>query len=220
MAFTYGKTLIKVALADDHTMLRESLSRVINEWEQAKVVIQASNGKELIQQLDFADMPDIALIDLNMPVMNGYDTIRHLKSKYQKLNIIVLSMHEGEEMIWHLIQLGVQGYIHKSADSSQLRKALHDIMYTGYHFADRSAARLLSRSIFNDNNGIKNSLSEKQLSFLREVITEKTYKEIARDMRIPLRQVEYLRNSMFEQFNVQSRTSLAVQILKKGLAGY
>lgn len=184
MSYIHGKTLIKIAVAEDHTMLREAMCTMIDTWEDCKVILQADNGKELIEQMEPKNLPDLVLVDLAMPEMNGYDTIITLKKIYPALKFMVVSMYQSEEAILHLIKLGAQGFFNKSGDSNKLRKAVYEMMSTGYYFADHAASRMMKKGMETGNLTLKNDLSTEELTFLKYIITDKPYKEIADDMDV------------------------------------
>lgn len=217
MTYIHGKTLIKIAVADDHIMLRETLCKSIDTWENCKVIMQADNGKHFIAKLDSKNLPDLALIDLEMPEMNGYETIKTVKKIYPDIKFMVLSMYQSEEAIIHLIHVGAQGFFNKGDLTVHFKNSVYEMMRTGYYFADHAAARLMKQAMETGKLTLKNDLSDEELTFLKNIITEKTYQEIADIMGIPLRHAEYLRNKMFEQFDVQNRVGLSTRVMKKGL---
>ena len=94
MSYIHGKTLIKIAVADDHTMLREALSRLINTWDNCKVIVEAESGQKLIDRIDSKNLPDLIVVDLGMPGMNGYETIAALKKLYPSLKFLVISIYQ------------------------------------------------------------------------------------------------------------------------------
>lgn len=212
--------LVKIAMADDHNLFRESLCTIINSWENCKVILQAANGKQLIESLNTKNLPDLALIDLNMPVMNGYDTLKAIKEKYPAIKLMVISTYNSEEMIWQVIKCGAEGFISKDDDPSRLKKGVVEMMQTGYFFSDHSASKMVRKFMQNGKITLANSLTKKDIDFLKYLCPEKTYKEIALVMNLEERQVEYLRVSLFEKFGAKSRTGLAVKAIEKGLAIY
>ena len=217
MTYIHGKSLIKIALADDHTLFRESLCSLINDWENCKVILQAVNGKQLIEQINPKNLPDLVLTDLCMPEMNGYETIKAIKQSYPEIKFLIISMYDCEETIMRTLKSGAQGFISKTAETKQLKKAIFEMMRSGYYFTNHAAARLVKQAMQNEDYKLRNDLCDKELAFLKHIITEMTYSQIADDMAIPPRQVEYLRKLMFERFDVQSRTGLAIQSIEKGL---
>ncbi len=216
MEYIHGKSLIKIAVADDLAMLRESMCQIIDTWENCKVILQADNGKQFMSLLDPKNLPDLALVDLRMPEINGYELIKLLTQKYPEIKIMVLTVFIGEEAIYRAFQAGAHGFMDKSEDGNKLKKGIYEMMRTGHYYSDQSAARMVKQSLATGKKNKKN-LNEEEIVFLKNIITEKTYKEIADDMGIPVRHAEYLRNNMFERFDVQSRIGLAVLAIEKGL---
>lgn len=215
-----GKSLVKVAMAEDHVLVRETLAGFINSFDHFKVILQADDGKSFLEQLDLNNLPDLALIDLSMPGMNGYDTIATAKKLYPSIKIMVISTFNSEEAILRSIKMGAEGFYTKRDGCDNLKKALHEMMTLGYYFTDRIAINVVREMMKTGKLTIKNDFTDEELLFLKYVVTEKTYKEIALEMEIPLRHAEYLRNLLFERFGVLSRTGLAILALEKGLASY
>lgn len=217
MTHNHGGSLIHIAIADDHATYLQAISKFINEWDDCKVILQAQHGKELLDKLNPKNLPDIVITDLRMPQMNGYETIRQLKNKYPETKIIVLSMYEGKETMLLLLKAGAHGFINKEAEISEIKKAIHEVLYKGYYFADQSIARMFKQIMDTGNiSGIK-ALNESELSYLKFLCMGKPDKEIAGDMSIPERKAEQLRCSMFDRFSVQSRTALAIHCIEKGV---
>lgn len=217
MSYIHGKTLIKIAVADDHALLRQTLCSLINTWDNCKVISEASTGKDLIDKIDPKNLPDLIIIDLGMPKLNGFDTIKILKKLHPSLKFMAISIYQGEETIIRLLKAGGTGFLHKSEDASKFRKAIYEMMHSGYYFSDQAACKLVRQLLHNKDFTIKNDLSDEEINFLKKIITEKTYLQIADEMNIPARRIEYLRKTLFEHFDVKSRTGLAVQAVEKGL---
>jgi two-component system invasion response regulator UvrY len=208
-----GRALIKIALAEDHVMFREALCREIDTWENCQVILQASNGKALLDGLNPSILPDLVLVDLRMPIMNGYETIAALKQNFPEIRILVLSMYTSEEAAYRIMNLGANGFINKLEGVNKIRTTIEETICPAplrihtaisIHYERRQALR--------------NKLSPEELQFLRCICSEKTYKAIAAEMGISGRHVEYLRYTLFERFKVQSRTGLAITAIEKGLA--
>jgi len=217
MSYIHGKTIIKIAVADAGILLREALCQVINTWDNCKVIWQADNGKDFLELLDPNNLPDLVLMDLEMPEMNGFDTIKAAKKNYPEIKFMLVSRHQNEEIIIHLIHVGANGYFNKSGHPTELKKAFNEMMRTGYFFADHAAARLMKQSMESDRFALKKDLTDEEFVFLKHIITQKTYPKIARDMGISLRHAEYIRKKMFDHFDVQNRIGLATLVIKKGL---
>jgi len=217
MSTNNNNQLIKIAFADDHILYREALSKLIDSWENCKVIYQACNGRMLMEMLNPKNLPDILLTDLAMPEMNGYETIKAVKEKFPAIKIITISVFNSDEMIWKIIKCGAQGFVSKSDDPINLKRAVLQMMHTGYYFSDRTATNFIKQTTTEGTYTLKHQFTDQEIEFLRFCCTNKTYKEIAKDMDISDRQVEYLRNNLFERFNAASRTDLALNAIKKGL---
>lgn len=210
--------IIKIAIAEDHTMFREELCRRMNEWENCKVILEAENGLQFLNKLNPKNLPHVALVDLRMPVMNGYQTMEMLQKKFPEIKCMVLSeIEENEEAMMLVLKAGGKGFLNKSADIGLIKRAIHELIQMGYYFSNKSVARMAKQLIETGMVELKNILSDKELMFLQNLSTEKTYKQIADDMNISVRKVEYLRVKMFERFTIKSRTALAIQSKEKGL---
>jgi two-component system, NarL family, invasion response regulator UvrY len=217
MPTLYHNSLVKIAVADDHSMFRESLCALIDTWENCKVIIQATNGKQLLDSLVSPNLPDLALIDLAMPEMNGYETVAAIREIFPDIKLLAMSYFNSEEMIWRLIKCGAQGFVNKQDNIIRLKKAIGEIIYTGYFFSDHIASKMLKKAAQTGVLSIRNNLSDREITFLKYVCTEKTYKEIAHEMGLAERQTEYLRNILFERFGVTTRVGLAMLAREKGL---
>jgi two-component system, NarL family, invasion response regulator UvrY len=213
MPYIHGKSIIRIAIAEDHQMFRELVSAHIDTFENCKVVIQAADGAELIEKIESKDNTDLVLLDVSMHPMNGYDTATILHQKFPDIKILFCSIYDHEMAICRMVACGGNGFVHKGASTSDLKKAIYDVMRNKHYFSQ------LNGKIFSQTNGRKARLhcSDKELKFLQLIRTEKTYKQIASDLGLTLRQVDYLRESLFARFNVHSRTGLAFSARYSGI---
>jgi len=204
--------LIKIALADDHALLNDALAKIIGGFDGYTVVLQAANGKDLIEQLQEDNLPDLVILDINMPVMDGYETARWLNEHYPDIYVLVLTMIDSDLSTVLLIRYGVRGVLKKKMRASELRQAITDTMETGYNFPNKRLVALLqpvSDKILLANNIL---LSENEILFLKL-----TYKEIAFEMGLSPRTVENYRDVLFDKLNIRSRTGLVRYAIKNGL---
>ena len=123
---------IKVAIADDHKIFRKGLIVSLRHYSQFKFVLEAENGQELLDGLDEAK-PDVILMDLRMPVKDGIETTKYISEKYPDIRIVVLTMHEDEKFVLHLMENGANGYLLKSTDPVEIKKAITEVMEKGYY---------------------------------------------------------------------------------------
>lgn len=209
MSYIHGKSIITIAIAEDHEMLRELLSSHIDTFENCKVIIQTSNGKELIEKIETKSNTDLVLLDISMPVMNGYDTAVILRKKFPDIKILFCSIYNSELAVCRMIACGGNGFVHKGTSTTELKRALYDVMKNGYSFPP-----LNNHRFYVHRNGLKYPngrlhFSNKELNFLQLICTEKTYKNIASELGLSPRQVDYLREALFARFDVHSRVGLA-----------
>jgi DNA-binding NarL/FixJ family response regulator len=214
---------IKVALIDDHGLLRSALAALINSFHECQVIIEAGNGKEFIAELRSGSLPDVVLLDLNMPEMDGLETALYLQAHYPGINILMLTMYDSELVLIRLLQAGVRGFLKKDTHPEELRFALNSVVQSGYYYSHNSTGKLVN--LFRKQNDghfpfiEKNMLTQAEIEFLRMASTELTYKEIAQKIGLNPRAVDNLRDSLFNKLNVKSRVGLAMYAIRHGLVG-
>jgi DNA-binding NarL/FixJ family response regulator len=209
-----------IAVVDDHLMVRKGLISLINLFPDYRVLLDAGNGKELIGKLKPSALPDIVLLDINMPEMDGYATAKWLRVNYPSVKILTLSMLDNETAIIKMIQNGARGYILKDAETDELRLALKEVMEKGYYYNELVSRKLIQsiNTIVGEqsNAGLYN-ISDRELQFLKLACTEKTYKEIAAEMFLSERTIDGYRASLFKKLNITTRVGLAMYAVRNGL---
>jgi two-component system, NarL family, invasion response regulator UvrY len=213
-----------VALVDDHTLLRKGLSNLLTEAGHT-VLIEADNGKIFIEKLQSQkDFPEVVLLDINMPLMDGYDTAAWIKNNHPDIKILALSMYDDEPAIIRMLKSGARGYILKDAEPSELKLAIDNLVQKGYHHSDMVTARLIhSLNHFDDpQHSIKNTLglNEREIEFLKLASSELTYKEIAEKMFLSPRTIDGYRDALFEKLNIKSRVGLVLFAIKNGIVQF
>jgi two-component system, NarL family, invasion response regulator UvrY len=214
---------IKVALADDHILLRSALASLIDSFGDCRVIHQSNNGKELMDWFQNGLIPDVAILDLNMPEMNGYEAARLIQQKFPTVNVLMLTMYDSELSLIRLLQAGVKGFLKKDIHPSELKFAIHSVMNAGYYYSNHTAGRLanLFRSIDDKKNFLQNMmLSEQEVQFLKLACSELTYKEVAQKMALNPRSVDNLRDQLFVKLDVKSRVGLAMVAIKNGIVTF
>lgn len=208
-------------MVDDHHLLRNGLARLVDSFEGFEVIFEASNGKDFIEQLKLNPVPDIVLLDINMPAMNGYETADWIKKNLPETRILVLSMLESDMTIIRMLNLGARGFIVKDSHPEQFRKALIQIRDLGYCMNENLSGRLAYRNINQEPEPaptvILPRLSEKELEFLRLSCSEMTYREIAHEMGIGHRTVDSHRDSLFQKLGVSTRVGLVLFAIRNGI---
>lgn len=204
---------IKVGLVDDHQLFLKSLSLMLETLNDFEVVVEALNGQDLQQKLAAKGvLPDLMLIDVNMPVMDGIKTTMWLQETYPAVKPIALSMNDKDGAIIKMFKAGCCAYLLKDVHPTVLEKALHEVYTKGYYNADAvqfNPGRLLSRM---EKEVV---LSPKEAQFLPLACSEMTYKQIAAEMNVTERTVDGYRESLFQKFGVQSRVGLCLEALRK-----
>lgn len=210
-----------IAIVDDHTMFRKGLISLINLFSNYKVLFDASNGKDFIKQLRPHRVPDILLLDIAMPEMDGYQTAHWVKINYPNIKILALSTMDSEIAIIKMIKKGAKGYVLKDAEPKELKKAFDDVLKKGFYYNDLVSAKIIKsvNLIVNDSigPGIAKKLSEKELTFLQLACSEKTYIEIAKEMFVSDRTVDGYREAVFRKLNVTTRVGLVISAIKNEL---
>lgn len=209
-----------IALVDDHSLLRGTLALLINSFEGYSVLFEADNGKEFIQKLQIYGNPDLVLLDVTMPEMDGFETAEWIKNNIPATRILVLSMMDKENAIIRMVKLGARGYLLKDSKPAILRKAFDEIRNNGFFMNELVSNKMLHYVTGGDQN--KNSeeilhLTDKELAFVKLACSEMTYKEIADIMKLSQRTVEGYRDDLFKKLNVASRVGLVLFAIKHGI---
>ena len=210
-----------VVLVDDHVLLRNGLAGLIRSFGQYEVLFEAGGGKDLIRQLKNHRRPDVILLDINMPEMDGYETACWLKRHNPEIKVLALSMYDTDSAIVRMLKNGAKGYILKDIDPGELRLALESIIEKGYYYSDLVTGKLIHTVSHMDEPEHRvhhlMSLNERELEFMKLVCTEWTYKEIADRMYLSPRTIDGYRDALFEKLNVKTRVGLAMYAVRNGI---
>lgn len=211
----------KIALADDHTLLRNGLANLLRDLEY-EVVFEADNGIELVEKIQAGAVPDVVLMDINMPKMDGYDTTQWIKKNHPEIKVLALSMYDDENAIIRMLKCGARGYILKDSDPAELKLALQALVTKGFYHSELVTGKLIHTINHLDepeHSSVKNllGLNEREIEFLKLVCTEMTYKEIAEQMCLSPRTIDGYRDTLFEKLNLKSRVGLVVFAIKNGI---
>lgn len=206
--------IIQIALVDDHRLFRSGIVSLINNLGGFNVLFEASNGDELSKKITSQFKPDIILLDINMPVVDGVETAQWLRKTHPEIRVIVLSMFDDAEKVLSMLKLGVKGYLLKDAEPADFRLALQKVS-NGEVYYPEFVTKLLVDSINHPVEGDK--LNNRELEFLKLAATELTYKEIADQMSISVRTVDGYRDQLFEKLRVKSRIGLVLYAIKNNM---
>lgn len=216
-----SKNTSSIALVDDHSLLRNGLAALINSFEGYSVLFEADNGKDFIKQLQTHGTPDIILLDITMPEMNGFETAAWIKENAPSIKILVLSMMDNDEVVISMLKAGARGYILKDSKPALFKQALDHIRDSGFFMNELVSNKMLNYVTHEEKKGnevsLVSELSEKEIAFLKYACTEMTYKDIASNMQVSPRTVDGYREDLFRKLNVQSRVGLVVFAIKHGI---
>jgi DNA-binding NarL/FixJ family response regulator len=209
---------ISIVLVDDHVLLRNGLADLLKSNGFA-VQFQSSNGKEFINNLISTQLPDIVLMDINMPIMDGFETTEWLSKNYPDIKVIALSMYDAEINIIKMIRCGARGYILKYAESNELILAINTIAQSGFYYSDLVNEKLVSsiNEVKYPNFKKEVELSDKEIAFLQYCCTEMNYKEIADILHLSPKTIDRYREILFAKLEIHSRTGLAMYAVRTGL---
>jgi DNA-binding NarL/FixJ family response regulator len=210
---------IKLALADDHNLFRKGVEELIEDFENMEVVASVANGRELIDKLSAAkELPDVCLLDINMPEMNGFETAKKIKELWPDIKILAVSVYDSEFNVLGMLRAGAGGYILKDTQPQVLRVAIESIHKNGFYHSELVTGKILHQFMTKPKEQSSVELSENEQLFLKHCCSELTYKEIADLMKISHRTIDGYRDQLFLKLNIKSRTGLVLYALKTGIA--
>jgi DNA-binding NarL/FixJ family response regulator len=215
-----AKTLrkITVAIADDHSLLRNALANLVNTFDGYQVVIEADNGRDLRTQIGAKGIPEIVMLDVNMPEMDGFEATQWLYKNYPQIKVLALSMLSDERTIIRMFRLGAKGYLLKNTDPEELKRALDSLMNKDVYLSEYVSNKLVAGLHHNADQPDKELvLNEREREFLRWSCSELSYREIAEKMFVSPRTVDDYRQSLFNKLKVHSRVGLVMYAIKSGL---
>lgn len=200
---------IKILLADDHSIVRAGLRRLVEESDTMEVIAEASDGTEAIQQAH-KNLPDVAVIDISMPGMDGLEVISQLHVCYPKLPVLVLTMYEEEQYIVRAFEAGAMGYITKKSAPEQLVNAIRKV-HSGSRYLTEEAAELLALRVARGEKGksVLDSLSTRELQVLRRLAMGHTNREIADAYHISVKTVDTYRFRLLKKLNLRNNADLS-----------
>lgn len=202
-----------VVVVDDHILLSQAIGGLVNDFEQFEVLYTCKNGQELLEKFkNPKNIPDIVLMDVNMPIMNGIETTANLYENYPAVKVLALSIEEDETTILKMLRAGAKGYLMKDVKKSELYQALLEVVEKGFHHTN-TVTKVLVDSLSEKENP-QTQLKERELEFIKHACTEMTYKEIADLMCLSPKTIEGYRNAIFEKLNLRNRTGLVIYAIK------
>ncbi len=208
-----------IVIVDDHLLIAKAISSIIEQFRNYEVLYEAENGSNMVELFRVKkNIPDIVLLDISMPVMDGFETAAWIKQQHPAVKIMALTMQGDDESLIKMIKAGATGYLNKNVHPTELEKALDAMAQKGFYYPDWATSRVM-HALANDSNtdDHKIKLTERETEFLKYSCTELTYKEIGEKMFCSARTVESYRDSLFEKLGVKTRVALALYAVKIGL---
>lgn len=208
----HNERIITVALADDHTMFRRGLISILKPYRHIRVLYDVANGQELLQKLDKTEeKPDVCVIDINMPVLNGFETARRIRQGYPNMRILALSMFNNENYVIQMLRAGANGYIAKDSEPAALISAIEKIhSNTFYHSEPGNPLDIQKYNVKLLN------ITPTEMEFLRLICNDISYKEVADAMNVSERTVDGYRERLFQKLGVKSRLGLVIYAMQNG----
>ncbi len=212
---------ITIGIADDFKIFRDGLKLCFQSDENLDVIVEADNGEELLEKLQ-QQQPDIIIMDLNMPLLDGMEATKQIRKKWDHVKILVITMYENDKFIIHLMENGAHGYLLKNAEPKEIIKAIYAISENGYYFNDLVNKALLKKLVMKNN--LKPSfnqnveLTEREMEVLKMICEEKTAAEIGKEIFLSPRSVEGIRTRLIEKVGVRNTAGLVMFAVKNGLA--
>lgn len=211
---------IKVAIADDHKIFRKGVILSMRQYTNIKFVMEADNGEDLLSKLAEAS-PDVVLCDLKMPIKDGIDATKSITKNFPHIRVIILTMYEDDRFVGHLMDCGAAGYLLKSTDPAEIKKAIVDVVRTGFYlnpFVNKILIKKnYSKQKFNPSLTSETVLSDREKEVLTLVCMEFTATEISAKMGISPRTVEAIKDRLMERFGVKNSVGLVFYAMKNQL---
>ena len=211
---------IKIAIADDYSIYRDGLKVGLLQDSNFEIILEAANGEELLEKMEH-NIPDVIIMDLKMPVMDGMEATKLARKKFAEVKILVVSMYDDDKFIIHLMEIGANGYLLKNADSDEIRKAIYTVYENGYYFNDIVSKALLKKLVIKGN--LKPSfnqnieLTEREQDVLKLICAEKTAAEMGQQLFLSQRSIEGIRLRLIEKVGVRNTAGLVMFAVKNGM---
>ncbi|MEZ4901178.1 MAG: response regulator transcription factor [Spirosomataceae bacterium] len=205
-----------IAIVDDHELMAKALSGLIQKYEDYEVLYEANNGVELSIYIKLNMIPDIVLLDISMPEMDGYETALWIKNNYPAIKVLALSMNDNEESIVGMLRNGARGYLLKGCKPFELKQALDTLVLKEYYYTEFVTGQLiksLNPETFQDPAD-KLNLNDREKEFIKWACSDLTYAQIADKMCVGIRTVDGYRESVFQKMDVKSRVGMAIQAIR------
>lgn len=204
-----------VVVVDDHTLLSQAIEGMVNTFDKFKVLYTCKNGKEVEEKFSASpkNIPDIVLVDVNMPVKNGIETTQWVVENYPHVHVMALSVEDADGTVLKMLKAGAVGYLLKDTKKDVLEKALLEMMDNGFYHT-KSVTNLLLESVSGRNGKSSVEFKDNEIKFMQLACSELTYKEIAEKMFLSPKTIDGYRDSLFTKLDVRNRVGLVMYAIK------
>lgn len=216
--------VIKVAIADDHKIFRKGVILSLRPYTNIKFVLEADHGQQLLdglQDITTDDKPDVILMDLRMPMKDGIETTKQVAKQFPQIHIIALTMFEDERFVSHMMEIGANGYLLKSADPAEIKRAIMEVMSKGYYL-NNFVNRILLKKSHSKTKAIPTlnseiTLNDRERDVIKYICMEFTAQEIAQKLEVSPRTVEAIKDRLMERFGAKNTAGLVFFAVKNNL---
>jgi DNA-binding NarL/FixJ family response regulator len=216
--------VIKVAIADDHKIFRKGVILSLRPYTNIKFVLEADHGQQLLdglQDITADDKPDVILMDLRMPMKDGIETTKQVAKQFPQIHIIALTMFEDERFVSHMMEIGANGYLLKSADPAEIKRAIMEVMSKGYYL-NNFVNRILLKKSHSKTKAIPTlnseiTLNDRERDVIKYICMEFTAQEIAQKLEVSPRTVEAIKDRLMERFGAKNTAGLVFFAVKNNL---
>ena len=217
-----ASTQIKIAIADDHKIFRDGIKMALSDKENLKILWEAEDGKDMMHKISIK-MPDVLLMDIRMPEIDGINAIQILRKEYETVKIIVLTMYDDHQMITKMMEMGANAYLTKTTDPEEIYEAILTCMNEDYYFNDLVNAAVMGklmqkksvRQIYGDSLPV--TFSEKEIKILQLLSEDKTTEEISKIIFLSPRTIETIRQNMKSKVNAKTIGGLIMYAMRNKL---
>lgn len=203
----------KVVIVEDHTLLSQAIAGIVNQFENIEVSYTCKNGVDLVNKLkQTPEKPNVILMDVNMPIMNGIETTKWLTENHPEIKVLALTVVEDENTILKMLRAGAKGYLLKDVDKNALELAIQKVIETGFYHSNT-----VTNVLYNTMAGkgsVESTLKKTEIEFLKLLCTELTYKEIAERMFLSPKTIDGYRDNLFVKLSVKNRIGLVLYAIK------
>jgi len=206
---------INIAVVDDHNLVRNGIVTILKTLSNRfNIILEANNGQDFLDKLLINPIPDIVLLDVSMPIMDGFQTAKELKKRYPKLKVLVLSMNDDSSSLIRMLKLGANGFVNKGIAPAELEMAIISVCDIGTYYTKEIATHLANSLQNFEKNDVEKLLTKNELVFLKLSFSEDTYAQIAEKMCLSPRTIHGYRDSVFSKLNIHTRMGLIIFALR------